>query len=71
MTDARTPPEKFHVRCTHLGCRWHVTARGRETAEKVRDGHIRTTDHDVEIVADEIVSFSRASELSFPDPSTS
>jgi len=72
--DARKEPEdsapaKYHVRCTHVSCRWHVTARGKETAEKVAAGHERTSDHDVDVVEDRIVSFSRTSASDpFPDP---
>ena len=55
--------EKYHVRCTHISCGWHITARGELAAEEAQIGHEDATGHDVDIVPDSIVSFSPASEL--------
>jgi hypothetical protein len=63
--------DRFHVRCTHLGCRFHIVARGEKTARRVRGWHEHRTGHDVETVADEDLSFTPASELPAScDPST-
>lgn len=69
MSDGTASKLKFHVRCTHISCRWHVTARGKDTAETVREKHEKYSGHDVELVEDSVVSFRKANALD-SDPST-
>jgi hypothetical protein len=52
-----------HVKCRKPACEFHVRADD-ASAEDVADGHREKTGHTVDVIADSIVRFDRASDLS-------